>query len=36
MPSDRAFEVIILLQSIYLCEAGFSSVLTTKQNIDLE
>ena len=33
--SKRAFEVFILFQNSYLCEAGFYSMMTIKQNIDL-
>jgi len=34
--SKRAFEVIIPLQNTFLCEAGFSSMMSIKQNIDLD
>jgi len=34
--SKRAIEVIISFQNTYLCEAGFSSMMTIKQNIDLD
>jgi len=36
MLSKRAFEVIIPFPNTYLCKAGFSSLMTIKQNIDLD
>jgi len=35
MLSKREFEVIIPFQNTYLCEAGFSSIMTIKRNIIL-
>jgi len=32
--SKRAFKIIVPFQNAYLCEAGFSSTMTMKQNID--
>jgi len=32
----RSFEVIAPFQNTYLCEAGFSSMMTIKQNIDFD
>jgi len=34
--SKRTFEAIIHFQSTYLCKAWFSSLMTMKQNIDLD
>jgi len=34
--SKHAFEVIIPFQNTYMCEAGFSSMMTIKQNINLD
>jgi len=33
--SMRAFDVILLFQNSYLFQAGLSSIMTIKQNIDL-